>query len=363
MKNKQLFESLKVKLFRSFLIAFSILYIVTLILAISSAIWFKNRLYTITCIVIMFLLTIIPVVYMYYLKLLLDPLAKINDYIKMLSTFRYYKKKEYTNVEDYRILLDNISLLSNLLEETKLNYEQYKNRINDLNSKREIIELQERDLIYSISHELKTPLSIIEAGACAILDGIYEGEEATNELNEIVNECKISVSMIQDVLNVFKLERSDFKLDNELFNLTDLVNEKLKSFDELFKKYKTNLILNFSPAFIYADKKQIGTVLSNVINNAITNSPIGSDILINVSQKGNEAIFDITNSNSSIPEEKIDHIFEPFIKIDESHTKKEHKGNGLGLYIVKQILNKFNYDFGIMNVKNGVKFFFVGSKK
>jgi signal transduction histidine kinase len=145
--------------------------------------------------------------------------------------------------------------------------------------------------------------------------------------------------------------------------LKDLTLEKLKAFDELFKKYKSNLILNLSDANIYADKKQIGTVLSNVINNAITNSPIESDIIINVKARGNEAIFDITNTNVSIPEEKLNHIFEPFVKIDESHTKKDHKGNGLGLYIVKQIMNKYNYDFGIINVENGVKFFFVGTNK
>ncbi len=363
MKSKPLFDNLKTKLFRVFLIIYATIYAIILLLGIYSAFKISNLTYTILLFIVIFILTVIPIIYLYYLEKVLDPINHINEYIKNLSTFRYYKKKEYTNINEYRLILDNIYTLSNLLEETKLNYEQYKNRINDLNSKKEIIELQERDLIYSISHELKTPLSIIEAGACAILDGIYEGEDAINELNEIVNQCKISVSMIQDVLNVFKLERSDFKLNNEIFNLKDLTLEKLKAFDELFKKYKSNLILNLSDANIYADKKQIGTVLSNVINNAITNSPIESDIIINVKARGNEAIFDITNTNVSIPEEKLNHIFEPFVKIDESHTKKDHKGNGLGLYIVKQIMNKYNYDFGIINVENGVKFFFVGTNK
>jgi signal transduction histidine kinase len=111
---------------------------------------------------------------------------------------------------------------------------------------------------------------------------------------------------------------------------------------------------------MYADKTQISTVLSNVIQNAITNSIPNSDIIITVKKVGKEAIFEIINTNAQIPDDKINHIFEPFVKIDESHTKKDYKGNGLGLYIVKQILTKYGFDFGIVNVKNGVKFYFVG---
>jgi len=361
--NTTKFDTLSTKIFKSFLIPFAFLYLMLLLLGITSALAYKNLAYTITMIIIIFLATLIPVVYLFYINHLVNPLHKINRYINNLSTFSYYKEKEFTNVEDFRLLLDNITNLSNLLEETKLNYEQYRLRINDLNSNKERVELQERDLIYSISHELKTPLSIIEAGAYAILDGIYEGEEAKKELEQIVSECSLSISMIQDVLNVFKLNRTDFKLNNEKFNLKDLVLEKLDGFNELFKKYNHKLTINLDDVNVYADKKQIGTVLSNVINNSITNSPESSEIIINIKKIGHEAIFDITNTNSSIPDEKLNHIFEPFVKIDESHQKKENKGNGLGLYIVKQILNRYNYDFGIINVDNGVKFYMICKNK
>ena len=362
-KNSIKLDSLEKKLFRIYLFSYIALYIVILTFAITTAISNKNLIYAISMIILLLIVTIIPVVFLYMVVKTIEPIKKISEYITNLSTFKYYKKKEYTDIEDYRKLLDAIYNLSDILEETKLNYERYKLRINDINNKKELIELQEKDLIYSISHELKTPISIIEAGAYAILDGIYEGEEEKNELEQIIYQCQLSISMIQDVLNVFKLSRSDFKLNNESFNLKDLIEEKLKAFTDLFSKYNQKLYLDITDANIYADRLQISTVLSNVIQNAITNSPKGSEIYINLKKFGKETIFEIINTNVNIPENKLTNIFEPFVKVDESHTKKEYKGNGLGLYITKQILSKFNFDYGILNIDNGVKFYFIGVDK
>jgi len=363
MENKIKLDSLEKKIFRAYLFSYIFIYIIVVSFCIATSIQIKNIFYSITMIIIVLLLTVSPIIYLFYIDKILHPLKKINYYLSSLKTFQYYKKKEYTDIEDYRLLLDEIYNLSNILEETKLNYERYKLRINSLNKNKEFVELQEKDLIYSISHELKTPISIIEAGAYAILDGIYEGEDEKHELEQIIYQCQLSISMIQDVLNVFKLSRSDFKITKTTFLLKDLVNEKIKSFNDLFQKYNHKLIVNLDDASIYADRDQISTVLSNVIQNAITNSPHGSEIIINIKKIGKETIFEITNTNVNIPEEKIAHIFEPFVKLDESHTKKEYKGNGLGLYITKQILSKFNFDYGIVNVENGVKFYFIALEK
>ncbi|MCR5786322.1 MAG: HAMP domain-containing histidine kinase [Acholeplasmatales bacterium] len=361
--NNYNFDSLKRKILTPYFITYGTCYILFLIPSIISAVEMKNIAYTICILLILLIFTISPVIYTFCVLHYLKPINKINQYIQDLSQFKYYKKKEFSDIKEYKELLTNISILSSLLEETKLNYERYKARINDYNNKKMTIELQEKDLIYSISHELKTPISIIEAGTYAILDGIYEGDEEKEQLNQILKQCDLSISMIQSVLNVFKLNRSDFKLNDEKFDLSKLVNDKVKAFEDLFIKYNQKLVLNTEEAFLYADKVQISTVLSNVIQNAITNSEPGSEIIINVKKIGKETIFDVTNTNAQIPENKINHIFEPFIKIDESHTKKDYKGNGLGLYIVKQILNKYNYEFGIINVVNGVKFYFIGKTK
>ena len=99
MKSKPLFDNLKTKLFRVFLIIYATIYAIILLLGIYSAFKISNLTYTILLFIVIFILTVIPIIYLYYLEKVLDPINHINEYIKNLSTFRYYKKKEYTNIK------------------------------------------------------------------------------------------------------------------------------------------------------------------------------------------------------------------------------------------------------------------------
>lgn len=363
-RNNYQFDSLKHKIIKLFLLSYGLLYIILLNFFIATVIINKNLIYLVSMVIVLLVITLIPIIVCYIINNLLSPLDDLNRYIQMLAQFKYCKIKNFYDVDEYNKMFKNIKLLSDVLEETKLNYETYRLRINEYNKRRESIELQEKDLIYSISHELKTPISIIETGAYAIIDGIYEGEEAKKELEIIVEQCKISIKMIQSVLNVFKLSRIDFSSQVHLYSLSDQVNSKINDFSDMFKKFNHTIVTHIEPdTMICAIEDKIGTVLSNTIQNAITYSPKNSKIEINVKNVGNDSIYEIINYNVQIEDSKLSHIFEPFTKIDESHTKKNYTGNGLGLYINKQILTKLNFDYGIINVENGVKFFFIGHKK
>jgi len=362
--NKYKFETLSDKIIKLFLFSYGLLYLIILSFCIATSVINKNLVYLISILIVLLFITILPVIVCYIIKSLLSPLSEINRYIQNLSQFKYYKNKHFFDIDEYNAIFNSIKNLSDILEETKLNYETYRKRINDYNTKKQIIEIQEKDLIYSISHELKTPISIIETGAYAIIDGIYEGEEAKKELEIIIEQCKVSISMIQSVLNVFKLSQEDFASKKVSYSLSDQVNSKINDFSDMIKKFNHKLTTNIeADVSISAVESQIGTVLSNSIQNAITYSPESSEIIISVKSVGNDSIFEIINTNVNIDETKLAHIFEPFTKVDESHTKKNYTGNGLGLYINKQILKKMNFDFGMINIENGVKFYFVGKKK
>lgn len=176
--NKYKFETLSDKIIKLFLFSYGLLYLIILSFCIATAVINKNLVYLISILIVLLFITILPVIVCYIIKSLLSPLSEINRYIQNLSQFKYYKNKHFFDIDEYNAIFNSIKNLSDILEETKLNYETYRKRINDYNTKKQIIEIQEKDLIYSISHELKTPISIIETGAYAIIDGIYEGEEA-----------------------------------------------------------------------------------------------------------------------------------------------------------------------------------------
>ncbi len=358
MKNK----TLKSNIFFYYLLSTLLILIALICLSIYTIIKLNNRIFTISIILIIVLLISILITSIVKINRSLDPINELDKYLSYLNKFKYYKNKSYYNTSTFNSLFEHLYELSSTLNELKDRYESQSKVIAEIENNREYAELEEKDLIYSISHELKTPLAVIEAQAYALLDKIYEGEEADQTLEKIISECKVSVSLIQDVLNVFKLNRADFKESFETFDLKELLDNKLDSFKDIISKYEHTLILDTTSSIITSDKTQIALALSNVINNAITNSPKNSTIKISLKDTKTEFQIEVTNSNASIPEEKLATIFNPFVKVDISHKKKDSTGNGLGLYIVKQILTKLNYDYGILNTNEGVKFFIVGKK-
>ncbi len=355
-------NTIKKNIFIYYLIPCLLIYILLFVLSVITIIRFNNRAYTISVILILIALTLLIIYSLIKINDLLNPLNDLNRYLDNLNKFKYYKTRNYYNTSTYNILFEELYNLSKAIENLKEKYEAQTKIIDEYQNNKTFVELEEKDLIYSISHELKTPLAIIEAEAYAVLDKIYEGDEADKALEKIISECKESVSLVQDVLNVFKLNRADFKENLEEFDLLDLINEKVNQFSDLIEKHKHTLILNTTSSIIKSNRKQLSLALSNILNNAITNSPLGSTIIINLVNLNNEFQIDITNSNAFIPEEKLATIFNPFVKVDISHKRKDYTGNGLGLYIVKQILTKLDYDYGILNTNQGVKFFIVGKK-
>ncbi len=358
MKNK----SLKSNIFFYYLITVLIILISLITLSIYTIFKLNNRTFTISVILILLFLIVIIIYSIIKINRLLDPINELDRYINDLNKFKYLKNNNYYNTKTYNTLFEHLYELSSNLNQIKDSYDNQNKIISEIENNKKFVELEEKDLIYSISHELKTPLAVIEAQAYALLDKIYEGEEADQTLEKIISECKVSVSLIQDVLNVFKLNRADFTKSFETFDLKDILTDKLNSFKDIIEKHEHTLVTDITSSVITSDKTQIVLALSNVINNAITNSPKNSTIKISLKDTQTEFQIEVTNSNAYIPDEKLETIFNPFVKVDISHKKKDSTGNGLGLYIVKQILTKLNYDYGILNTSEGVKFFIVGKK-
>lgn len=262
---------------------------------------------------------------------------------------------EMTN-SDFIKLANAFDDLQHKLYETIDKIQQKNNEISKLNDdlKEELI--YKRDLVTSISHDIKTPLTVISATISAILDGIFTPEETQIELNNVLNEIEKTTKMLQDTINVYQMDSSVSKENCVELSLFNLVNEITVDLDKLFKKYNHTLHLNLKKDIkIIADKEKITMALKNLLLNAIVHSPLNSDIYINIDHRQLEII----NTGVTIPTADLHNIFKPFYRVDKSRTKNDDFGNGLGLYITNEIISKHNYFLGVENLEDSVKFYIV----
>ena len=219
--------------------------------------------------------------------------------------------------------------------------------------------IYKRNLVTAISHDIKTPLTIIEATIHGIKDQIFSPDEIPNELDNVLLQIEKTITMLQDTINIYKIETelSDKSLYTK-FHLIELINEVASDFKKLIEKYQHKLSLNLqTDVIISGNKTQIKKALSNLLLNAIVYSPVNSIISINLMNNDKQKILEIINTGTTLPEDEIVHIFKPFYRIDKSRTSGEDHGNGLGLYLTSEILKKHNYKINVTNLDNAVKFY------
>ena len=259
-----------------------------------------------------------------------------SDFIKLAQAFDELQKTLDDTIDKIELKNKEISMLN----------EDLKNEL-----------VYKRDLVSSISHDIKTPLTVIAATVSAIQDGIFTPEETQVELGNILNEVELTKKMLQDTINVYRLESEISKENFTDFQLIDVINSITDDLSKLFTKYKHTLHLNVtSDIKITADKAKITTAIKNLVLNAIIHSPENNNIYINLISNTECSILEIINTGITILEDDMKNIFKPFYRADKSRTKRDDFGNGLGLYITNQILNKHNYKICVENLDNAVKF-------
>lgn len=333
------------------------------------------------------------------------PIVDTNDIIDIVSSYNYYVYATAIVIIllwSFRLSsiiskpIQNIELVAREIAQLNFNVEahEYNNRENEslsnsinliarnlketletINTKnRELTELYDeqskqvslkKQLVSSISHELKTPLMIMQVTIQGILDEIIAAEDQEKELNNVLDEINKSSMMIQDMLQIYRLDDANTQLEISQFDLSEQVVYFINDFENAIKKYNLDVDVNVQDeVYIEADLKLIKRVISNFITNAIKYTPHNGKIYIEVSEKNDNVYFELTNYGTTIKPNEIDKIWLPFYRIDrEDPNPLKTKGSGIGLYLVSEILKAHHAQFGIENVKNGVKAYFYINKK
>ena len=227
--------------------------------------------------------------------------------------------------------------------------ELYKNQSQQVDLKKQ--------LVSSISHELKTPLMIIQVTIQGIIDGVIPTEDISEEFETALEEINRSTLLIQDLLDVYRLDSKEVPLLIQEFNFSKMVASLHKEFKLVISQenfhYKESIEDNIS---ISADPKLLKRVLSNFMTNALKYTPFGETIEVNLTQDKQGITFEIINYGTHINESILNDIWAPFYRGPTDQIERSGStGSGIGLYLVSEILKAHKFDFGINNIDNGIR--------
>ena len=288
---------------------------------------------------ITFIVIIVAVVVSIYLsRMLNEPILKITKEAKKLSKGNKCLKFEKSNIYE-------IDELTKALE--------YANK--EINKTEEL----RRDLLANVSHDLKTPLTMIKAYAEMIRDLNNNPEKNKENLNIIIDETNRLTILVNDILELSKLESNYEKLEQKEFDLVELINDILKKYNIIkeTENYIFNVVLP-KKALVYGDINKIGQVIYNLINNAINYTGKDLKITIEVIEKKKTYLVNIKDTGKGIKKEELDLIWNKYYKNEKNH-KRNKVGTGIGLSIVKNILDNHKVPYGVTSeINKGTTFYF-----
>lgn len=315
------------------------IFISTSLIPLDSTINIIEQQLIVVSIVVLFL----SIVVAYFIsKRLSLPIIKISKAAKLISKGKLKTKFETTS--DIKELVDLTNALNDMKDEL---------------SKTE--ELQ-KDLMANVSHDLKTPLTMIKAYAELILDiNINDKEKCKNNLTIIIEEVNRLNTLVNDILALTKVENDLDKLDISSFDLIKLIEKIVKQHNIYVIKdgYNIEFIYgNIKELVIEADKKKIEQVIYNLLNNALNYTGEDKKVIIKVEENDIDYTIMVIDSGKGIDKKEIDHIFDRYYRSKKNHKRYVY-GTGLGLSIVKNILLLHNFDYGVTSKKNkGTTFYF-----
>lgn len=288
------------------------------------------------------------------------PIIELNSVAKGMAKLDFSKKYKIQSKDEIGELGETINYLSDQLDITisELNEANKKLR-EDIEKEREIDRMR-KEFISNVSHELKTPIALIQGYAEGLNDNVAEDIESRNFYCEVImDEAYKMGKLVKDLLTLSQIESGNKKLQIEIFDIGSLSEKVYNKYIPIFKDKNIDAILEKSGKIfeVKGDLSKIEQVLVNFINNAINHIDGSRKINIRIKEYDEKIRVGVYNTGKNIPKEEIERIWDSFYKIDKARSR-EYGGTGLGLSIVKGILKLHNTLSGVLNRDEGVEFWF-----
>ncbi len=297
--------------------------------------------------------TILTILSYFISRLFSKKINEIKEVTEDISNLKFSKKIEINSNDELGDLFGNVNKMSQKLQDSIKALENANLKLkNDLIEKEKQEKLR-KQLIANISHEFKTPLTIISGYSQLMLDDV-KGKENKENLEMIISESERLSGLVYEFLELSKLESGNVKLNNTMVDINELIKKELKKLSVRIQDKNISVKESYAKdAVITIDEKQATRVIENILTNAIKFCKNEMEIKIRTYVKEDYLVYEVYNSGSNIDKKEIENIFNSYYK-DKSGRNKD--GIGLGLTIVRAIVDLYNGKCEVSNTRNGVKF-------
>lgn len=288
-----------------------------------------------------------------------EPILELARISERMASLDFDVKYNGKGRNEIALLGNNINELSNALEATISELKTANNELQkDIEKKNEIDEMR-KEFLSNVSHELKTPIALIQGYAEGLKEEINDDAESREfYCDVIIDEAAKMNNMVKKLLTLNQLEFGNDVVTLERFDIVALIRNYIQS-AEILTKQKEIMVRfeNIPPIYVWADEFKTEEVFANYFSNAMNHAAGEKIIDVRLCRKENKVRISVFNTGEPIPVESLSHLWEKFYKVDKARTR-EYGGNGVGLSIVKAIMDSMNQEYGVMNYDNGVEFWF-----
>lgn len=299
------------------------------------------------------------IVFWFVSRKITKPILELNHISERMVHLDFEAKYQGKASNEIDMLGENINQLSESLENAISELKTANVELQKDIAKKEKIDEMRREFLANVSHELKTPIALIQGYAEGLQEGISDNEESREFYCEvIVDEAAKMNRMVQKLMTLNELEFGQNKVSMERFDIISMIKGCIQSAVILTKQNGIQVRMHQEePIYVWTDEYQAEEVFGNYFSNAVNHCRGEKIIDVKVESREGKVRVSVFNTGEPIPEDAIPHLWEKFYKVDKARTRA-YGGSGVGLSIVKAIMDSLHREYGVENYTNGVLFWF-----
>lgn len=288
-----------------------------------------------------------------------QPLHELTELSKRMAELDFDAKYTSGGSNEIGQLGEHFNRMSENLEKAYSELLTANNELQKDIEKKQKIDDMRKEFLSNVSHELKTPIALIQGYAEGLAECINDDEESRNFYCEVIMDeaCKMN-GMVQKLLTLNQLEFGNDQIVMERFDLATLLHNKIQSISILAQQKEAAITYHGADSVpAWGDEFKIEEVITNYLSNALNHVSGERRIEVTVEEADGKVCVTVFNTGEQIPEADIGQIWDKFYKVDKARTR-EYGGSGVGLSIVKAIMEALHQEYGVKNCENGVAFWF-----